>query len=60
MDWKALQSEECPKCGEPLDDVEEEMIVCSDPDCDFKIRQERLKQILEDMDDQDDFQMYGS
>lgn len=56
MDWTALKSNMCPACGSYLEHPDEqEMIYCTEGSCDFKIRNERYKQLVSDLDDDPQF-----
>lgn len=47
MNWKALKTGDCPKCGKQLrDEYNTQMVVCSNNTCDFKIRAARLNELL--------------
>ena len=42
----------CPKCDEELDPTPTGvMISCSDPDCDFRISESRMEEIISDIND---------
>ena len=58
MDWNALQDYECPKCGEPLEEIGA-MHECTNADCDFRIRNERLEEIVSEMQDRDEDDRWG-
>lgn len=62
MDWAALKSNECPACGSYLEHPDEfEMIYCTQESgpCDFKIRSKRYNELVDDMEDKDDYKMYS-
>lgn len=50
MKWQHLHEGRCPACAEFLkeNDGVYAVLACSSPECDFKIREDRLKEILAD------------
>lgn len=43
MKWYNLKSNKCPKCSSRLDgSAISDLLRCSNPDCDFKISQEKF------------------
>lgn len=47
MNWNALKSYKCPKCGFDLcSNFSTEVNECSSGDCDFRISPEKLDQIV--------------
>ncbi len=51
MQWKNLQQNKCPNCSRSLLDAYDtatDMFVCRGKDCDFKITQQRFKEIVAD------------
>ena len=47
MDWRKLKNGICPKCGSQLRD-RGVLVMCTHEKCDFKIRESRLKEILDE------------
>ncbi len=48
MNWEALKDDECPKCGEPLQEIEDLGVWdCSSFDCDFTIKSAKKEEIAE-------------
>lgn len=52
LNWKNLQQNSCPKCGKDLVQDPEfflnRTIICSVEKCDFRITEQRMKQIIDD------------
>ena len=51
MEWTNLKENKCPKCEEYLEGPIDGMYFCSDIECNFKIREERLEELLEEMEE---------
>lgn len=51
LDWKKLKDAKCPKCLNVFLDLSstDNMIKCTNTKCDFKITNERFKEIIEDL-----------
>jgi hypothetical protein len=46
MRWWLLKSNKCPKCASRLDgSVDNDMLHCSKPDCDFRIGQDKFAEL---------------
>jgi len=50
LDWRKLREKKCPQCGTAFRHYAVDRVVC---ECGFSIREKRLKEIVEDMIDQE-------
>ena len=63
LDWKNLETDSCPKCGNDLN-AEDEGVTCKNSLCDFFITKNRLEELKEkfgrdDRATSDEFEGYG-
>jgi hypothetical protein len=62
MNWRALKNNECPSCGGELREADGlGLIKCEEfgSTCSFSVYEERLSEILDGMDTDDDYAPYG-
>ncbi len=58
LDWSNLEESKCPRCGEKLE-LMDGVFECSSFDCIFSIRESRALEILEDMENRNEYDGYN-